>query len=244
MALRTAQPRKPKRPIPTGRTATAAPNTKGAFQSALTNLATISGGTPPGGGAGGAGGQQDPNTPAWESDPILQQIKAYQASNIAAADAQAHAARQQALINFGYSAQLGALYGDQGTKGAAEANPFSILKELENNHNLRQKNLNENLNKANLFYSSTRGQQLGQEGKQYLGEQYGAGQRLQSQLSELANADLAAHQAGQGAINQAQQDAYERYLNQQLQYGLGSTAPTAPRQAVAAAPIRRPRWRP
>jgi len=222
MALRTVQPRKPKTRKPAPGQRTASPSTqpsKPALLSSLTNLATLSGGTQPGTGQAGQG-QQDGPAP-WESDPVLQQIKSMQQANMAAAEAQAMAARQQALINFGYSSQLGSLYGDAGTQGAAQANPFSVLKQLDERHKLRQKGLNEALNRSNLFYSSTRGEQLGQEGQQFLGEQYQAGQKLQSLLGQINQGKLGAQQSGQAAITQGTEDAYTRWLNQQLQYGLG-----------------------
>lgn len=243
MSLRTVQPRKPKTPRPAPGSRHASPATsphKPAILSALTNMATMSGGTPPGGGSGG----QETSAP-WESDPVLQQIKGLQAANIATADAQALAARQKALINFGYSSELGNLYGDQGTQGAAQANPYSVLKELENSHNLRQKNLNEGLNRSNLWYSSTRGAKLGEESKQYLGEQYDAGQKLQGYLGELENAKLGAHQNADAANAQASQDAYSRWLNQQLQYGLGNAGGGIgkPKPIMRAKPLQRPRLR-
>lgn len=239
MALRTVQPRKPVTPRPTaGGVRTARPATsasKPPVLSALTNLATISGGTPPG------TGQPDQNAAApWESDPVLQQIRGMQAANVAAAEAQAQAARQQALISYGYDPALEAqgVYGDAGTAGSAKANPFSTLSSLSQQHQQRQKNLNESLNKANLFYSSTRGTQLGQEGQQYLGEQYQAGQKLQSVLGQIAQGRLGAQQTAQGDITQGTQQAYDRWLNQQLQYGLGDTASGATMRTVHAAANR------
>src|SRR6266542_2980900 len=244
MPLRTARPRpiqpyrahpSPHRPdqaarkaVPSGRPQ------KPPILSALTNLATLSGGTPP------AQGQQQQEQPgaAWESDPVLQQIKALQQGNVASAEASALAARQQALINFGYSPELDPLYGDTGTAGSAKTNPFSVLAQLQHSHELRQKNLNENLNKANLFYSGYRGTQLGEEGRSYLGEQAGARSALESQLGGISEGLLGARQTAQEATTGGEQDAYNRWLNQQLQYGLGATGAasqvTGPRQTMLA----------
>src|SRR6266542_3579956 len=134
MPLRTARPRpiqpyrahpSPHRPgqaarkaVPSGRPQ------KPPILSALTNLATLSGGTPPTQGQAQSQQQQEQPGAAWESDPVLQQIKALQQANVASAEASALAARQQALINFGYSPELDTLggYGDVGTAGKAKGN--------------------------------------------------------------------------------------------------------------------------
>jgi len=249
MALRTVQPRKPVTPRPapgglrTARPATSA--SKPPVLSALTNLATISGGTPP---AGGAGQAQDQGAAPWESDPVLQQIRGLQAANVAAASAQAQAAQQQALIAYGYDPALDqqGVYGDANTAGAAKANTFSTLNQLGQQHEQRQKNLNESLNKANLFYSSTRGTQLGQEGQQYLGEQWGAGQKLQGVLGQIAQGKAAAQQSANDAITAGIGGAYDRWLSNQIQYGLGDTptpSGTTMRTVHAAASAARPTMR-
>lgn len=182
----------------------------------------------------------DPNLPpAWASDPILQQIQALAEQNKAAAEAGALAQRQQALIAYGYDPTLGGEYGDASTQAAAQQNPFSVLKNLQRQHEQRQTSLNENLNKQNLFYSSYRGTQLQNEGTQYLGEQSSANQALQGAFGSIAANLLSAKQSGQQQVTQAQQDAYTRYLQQQL---ANAGAPHAPVSApVRARAIRRPK---
>lgn len=206
----------------------------------LSNLSAISGGTPPGGAGAAAGSGASPGQTVepWAADPVLQQIKNLQQANVAAAEAQAVAARNQALINFGYDPGMASIYGDAGTAGSAKANPFSVLSQLQHAHELTQRNLNENLNKSNLFYSGYRGQQLGEEGRNYLGQQYTAGQNLQSLLGQINEKKLGAQQTAQGAITQGNQDAYNRWLDQQLQYGLGSVQP--PAGGYKARPVKRP----
>jgi hypothetical protein len=232
---------KPVTPHPALRTA--APKST-PTQSALTNIATISGGSPP---AQAGAGTTDSTQPPWQSDPILQQIQNLATANNASADAAALAARQQALINFGYSPELQPLYGDAGTAGAAKANPYSILAQLQHGHELRQTNLNESLNKANLFYSGYRGKQLGEEGRQFGAENYGAGQTLQGILTGISGTQTAAHQGNAASVVAGQQNAYSGWLNNQLQYGLGGSGTTtstatatggAPRSAVPIAANR------
>jgi hypothetical protein len=214
---------------------------------ALSNLAGMSGGTPSSGGGGGAagggGGGGGAAQPPWQSDPVLQQITQLQQANLATAEAHALAARKEALINYGYDENLQSLYGDQGTQGSAQANPFSVLAQLAHTHEQRQTNLNQALNKANLYYSSYRGQQLGQEGQQYLGERAAAAQGLRSTLGGLSDAEVAAQQNAQNAIAAATQDAYQRYLDQQLKYGLGqgATATGGGGGGRTATPLARPR---
>lgn len=238
MALRTAKPVKPKPPIRSAaprqqqglRKASPAPNSgRTGLLQGLSNLSAQSGGTPPGG-----QGQQDPAGNPWESDPILQQIIAFQNQNAAAADAHALAARQQALINYGYSPELESLFGgDQGLIDKAKGNSFSTLGQLSHSHELGQTNINESTNRGHLYYSSTRANQLGEEGRGYLGQQYAAGQALTGQLGGIDAEALAAHQAAQGSIIGGQQDAYQRWLDNQLKYGTGGAAP-APRTVVRA----------
>jgi hypothetical protein len=182
----------------------------------------------------------DPNLPpAWASDPILQQIQALGQQNQASAEAGALAQRQQALIAFGYDPTLGGEYGDANTQAAAQQNPFSVLKNLQRQHEQRQTSLNENLNKANLWFSGYRGTQLQNEGTQYLSEQASANQALQGSLGGIAANLLAARQSGQQQVQQGEQDAYTRYLQQQLATAGAPRPPVSP--PVRARAIPRPR---
>jgi hypothetical protein len=239
------RPVQPHRPHPAHgqplRQASQAPSSgrSGLLQS-LSHLAGQSGGTPP------AQQPQQPQAAGWESDPVLQQIQALQQANVASAEASAQAARSQTLINFGYDPEMASLYGDQQTAGSAKANPYSVLSELSHAHDLRQQGLNENANKANLFYSGARATALGEEGRNYLGQQAGARASLASSLGGLDSGLLQARQSAQGAVTQGQTDAYTRWLNQQLQYGLGNPAgapAAAPKAAQPVKHIAKPRLR-
>lgn len=163
--------------------------------------------------------QDNQPTVDYSGDPVLAMIRAQQQQNIAAAESANLAARQQALISYGYSPELSGLYPDQNTQNAAQQNSFSTLNDLKRNHEQRQKGLNEDLNKANLFYSSTRGQELQKEGTQYLGEQSDAAGKLRDYLSSLNENLLGAKQGSEDAISQGEQDAYLRNLQNSLQYG-------------------------
>jgi hypothetical protein len=162
----------------------------------------------------------------FSGDPILAQIQALALQNNAAAEASATAQRQKALIAFGYDPALQSLYGDQNTSSAAQQNPFSTLANLGRQHTQRQTALNQNLNQHNLFYSSYRGQQLQNEGTQYLGEQAAAQQALQGQLDAIQNNLLSERQNSQQQVSQAYQDAYSRALQTALANGgVGAITP-------------------
>lgn len=180
--------------------------------------------------AGGATG--------FDTDPILQQIRALGQRSVAGAEAAEIAGRKQTLIGFGYDPTLAALYPDQSTAEAARQNPFSIVAELGRQHTERGRDLNENLNQRNLFYSGHRAKALGDEQHQYLGEQVGAQQNLQAHLGELSTAVLAAKQAQAEREVEAQQAAYERAIEQGLFATSGvddATAAAATAPAAAAA---------
>ena len=226
-ARRAAGPARPHTPLPS-RTASPANGSSTPSMPAMGQVQSVNW-------QGGSSAADLP--PAWASDPILMQIQALAQQNTAAAEAGALAARQQALISFGYDQSLDSsgAYGDQNTADAAKQNPFSTLQNLKRVHDARQNQLNENLNKQNLFYSSTRGKELGNEATQYLGEQYNANQALQSNLGNIANNLLTAKQSAAGQVEQGQQDAYTRYLQNSLQ-NVGGVP--AVRTAVRAAPLR------
>jgi len=158
---------------------------------------------------------------SWADDPILAQFRALKIQNESAAEAGAQAARTQALIRFGYSPELAGLYGDEATAGAARANPFSILANLAHQHEARARGLDENLNKRNLFYSGYRGTQIGEEGRQYLGEQAGAQGGLQELLGGIGESLLRRKSELQQGLVGNEQDAYQRWLENALKYGTG-----------------------
>ena len=186
-----------------------------------------------------SGTQGGADLPApWASDPILMQIQAINTQNQAAAEASATTARQQALIAYGYDPTLDqqGLY-DSTSRGGAQANSFSTLQNLKRQHDQRQTALNENLNKQNLFFSSTRGVDLGNEGTQYLGEQAAANQKLQGDLGGIAANLLSAKQGAQGNVTQGETDAYGRYLQNALA-NVGGTPGVRTAVRAAAGPNR------
>jgi hypothetical protein len=159
----------------------------------------------------------------YSADPILQQIRALAIRNEAAAQAQAGDSRRQALLSFGYVPGLD--YGDAATAEAARQSPFSVVQQLARTHGQRVRSLDENLNKSNLYYSSYRGQQLGNEATAYLGEQAGAQEKLQGILGSISSGLAGARQTEAERVAQAEQDAYQRALERALKYGYGTAVP-------------------
>lgn len=184
-------------------------------------------------------GPAPPPPVSWEGDAILQGIKAQQTASLAGLRANALSNRKQALIDFGYDQNLSDLYPDQANAEAAKANPFSILANLAHQHTQREGNLNESLNKANLFYSGYRGKQLGEEGRQYLGEQAGASSALRNLLAGITTNLLSAESGSASTVSGAESDAYTRNLNQALASGsYGAPGPAwnvAPQAAIKKA---------
>lgn len=179
--------------------------------------------TQPGAGQPGAGGNAGAGGGAgyWslDSDPVLAQIKALNARQLAAARASAGAARKQEQIGYGYDQNLS--YEDDATKEAARQNAFSTLAQLLFNHGERAHGLDEALNKSNLFYSGERGRQIGLEGRQYTLEQSTAGQQHQQRMDAIAQMVLNAELQAQEREIQGSNEAYNRQLQFALANGTG-----------------------
>jgi hypothetical protein len=142
------------------------------------------------------------------TDPIVQKIRALNTQQYGAAVAQTDAARKQTLINAGFgdlarAAQFGgldnAVTGDQATALAAEANPYSIAKQLSLAHDTAQHGIDQNTNLQNLFYSSARGNQLGDEAHAYLGNVSSAEGQVRQQLTDLVSGLLSERNREQSA---------------------------------------------
>lgn len=116
---------------------------------------------------------------------------------------------------------LGAL-NDANTASAAEQNPFSTVKQLSGAHDANVHNIDQASNLANLYYSSTHANELGDENQNYLGAQDSAVQQLAALLSGqnngLIDAVNAAHQNYLGELP----NAYARAIAN------GSGDPNAP----------------
>lgn len=178
--------------------------------------------------------QKTPVSSSFEEDPILAKIRALATTNIGNAESGALAARQQELIGYGYDPTMQDQYTDPSNAAAAQQNPFSILSQLARQHTSRAHNLDEQLNQGNLFYSGTRGTELGNEARTYLGEQAGANATVRSHLGAIATSLLAARHAEEERVLQAEGDAYQRYLQFHEQYGIPAAPGDTPATAASA----------
>lgn len=178
-------------------------------------------------------GASVPNTPGGPSmsdlqtDPILQQIAA--AGTRAVQDARSAAMRnaENALIGYGStsvpdavrSAYAGdntdpilAALTDANTAQAAAANPDSTLMRLQNQNTNNVANLNQRENLANLYYSSTRGNDLGTLANQYRSAQNDAAASLAGLLGNQEQGVLTTEQQAQANYLNALQGAWDRWM--------------------------------
>jgi hypothetical protein len=163
-------------------------------------------------------------------------MRALSQRNVAGAQAAAAAARTQALEQYGYDPSLGAgFYGDPATAAVAQANPTSTLAQLARANAARQTNINESLNRpgTNLFYSSTRGQQLAENAYAYQTEQQSAAQRLAEALAGISGGYAGTLAGEQGRVTDAETAAYQRALD----YAIAN--PVTPASALAP-PVVKP----
>lgn len=154
-----------------------------------------------------AGGMLD-----YSTDPVLQQIQALATRNVGDAEATALAAKKQNLIRLGDPGLARATIGDQGTALAAQQNQQSTLAQLAKQYADAKIAHDKTLNNLNLFYSSTRGNTIGEDAKGYLNQQSAAQQAAQDALSQIDAVLAQARQAAAAQRLQAEQDAYARAL--------------------------------
>jgi hypothetical protein len=142
--------------------------------------------------------KQDPYAAVdYSADPILARIRALNAEDVAAAEAEGAAARKQLLIGFGDPTFAAGVGGDQQTQDAARTNPFSTVAKLTFAHGQQNRSIDEGSNKANLFYSGERVRQLGLEDRNFLEHRTDAQSAVNSALGEIASRIAAAKRAAQ-----------------------------------------------
>lgn len=129
---------------------------------------------------GGSGGY-DVN-----SDPAVARIGALSQRMRAEAQASALAKKKQATLEYGDPTGVEGI--DEATAKAARENPFSILSAMKRSYDTGLGDLEEGLNKGNLFYSGYRGQQLGEAGTAYQQGRYDAGNRYRATIQDINDA--------------------------------------------------------
>lgn len=176
----------------------------------------------PGGGVPGGGGADGQLNPYYslDTDPILAAIRAQNQQMIANAEASAEAQRSKLLLQYG-DPELARQFGGETQATAAEQNPFSILKMLQRQYEENTYGANEALNKSNLFYSSTRGTELGNLARALDQGRAEAGSTLQDALGGISQGLLDVRGQAQGRETDALNQAYQNQLQFALQYGAG-----------------------
>ena len=196
------------------------PPAQGAPQGPTT---ATSGGTG-GGGSTGTGGSSDP----YANDPIYQQLVGIANENESDARGAAEAARKQLVINLGDPSLAKTLGLDPSVGATAQANPYSILQTLTRGHNANVQGVDQGTNKANLYYSSTRGRDLQNEQTGYQGNKASAYGAAQNQLTSIAAALLAAIRQAEADKQNAAAGAYGRHITDVPPPGAGAnTSPGA-----------------
>jgi hypothetical protein len=173
--------------------------------------ATPAGGTPPAG-AGFAPPPASFGGADLSSDPILAQVQAFNQRVLQQAEASALAAKKSALIQFGSPELAEKTIHDTNTATAAKENPFSTLAQLLFAFNRNRQGIDQTRNAQNLFYSSTRANDVTGEGKNYLQNQSLAQGQVEGALRGYDEQVLSAQQAAMDRWLSALADAYERWL--------------------------------
>jgi hypothetical protein len=150
---------------------------------------------------------------------VLAQAQALALRQREVARSAAAAKRAQAAIEYGDPSGVQGL--DEQTIAAARDNPFSVLRNLERDYQTGVRDLEENLNAANLFYSGYRGTKLGEAATDYQSRRASAASAFQGLLADVENALAQALLQADWAEAAALQDAYARALQQALEYGYG-----------------------
>jgi hypothetical protein len=170
---------------------------------------------------------QQPNTnPAaptvaydYSADPVLNQIQAIGVQDRASAEANALRLKKQLAIDYG-DPDLANQLGDTNTAQAATDNPFSVRQQLATSYQRGQTGLEDQYNKANLFYGGARIKGLGDLANQYQGQLAGALGQEQSALGGIGDQLNTALSAANARDVQAQQDAANRALQLALANGI------------------------
>jgi len=165
------------------------------------------------------GGGLDFSTLDYSNDPILARVRALAQSQIAQAKADALRQEQQLAIGYGDPAFARSLKLGDSYAQTAEQNPFSTVKELDRTYKRRDQGINSDLSDHhNLFYSSTRANELSLSGEQNLRDHATAERAVQDRVSQIQQQLVQVQLAAQAMEIQAEQEALQRAIQRAL-YG-------------------------
>lgn len=152
----------------------------------------------------------------FSSDPVFQQAQAIIART--EEEARAAAIARKTAIAEQYGDATGLRLGSS-VEQIAKNNPFSVVASMKRGYEQGVNRLEDQLNKANLFYSGWRGTELGNASTAYQQNQYNARSRFQASIQDVNN------QLAQSLLNSewqrlsAMQSAYQAGLGNPSQYG-------------------------
>lgn len=148
--------------------------------------------------------------PAITSDPVLLKVRKLASGQRDDAATSALARKKQLAIQTG-DAGLAREFGlDDTVAQLAAQNPLSNLAVIRDQARLSERGFNEEANKANLFYSGYRGEQLGELAKALLTAEAQAQARAREGFSGIEAELLGAGSAADQLEMQAEADAYAR----------------------------------
>jgi hypothetical protein len=177
------------------------------------------------------------------TDPILMQIQAAGQRRVQDASSQALAASENALIGYGGlqgTDSLKALYAadqsnpiyaallDANTAKAAAANPDSTLKQLANRDLQNIASIDNQRNLQNLYYSSTRANDLSDEATNLRRSENQAATTLAQLLGGQNQNVLLAKQSAEDAYLNGLTGAWDRWLQLQQLLGAPGGGPSTP----------------
>lgn len=148
-----------------------------------------------------------------ESDPMLIKARALAGSRRGEAQAGARSARQNVVTQFGIpelAEKLG--FGEDIAKVARE-NPLSVLAGIRREGERTRTGLEEDLNRANLFFGGHRGLRLGELAQQVLGQEAQARAQAQDRFNEIAGNLLGAERELTDFELDAEAEAFGRALD-------------------------------
>jgi hypothetical protein len=210
-------------PITTGPYGTFGQYPTGPYAGTTTTPTSAVPGQPtPGGAMDPSAGQPRPDLSHldYSNDPILGRIRALAEESIGQAQADATAARTRLVIGLGDPELASKLGLGNKIRSQAEGNTFGTFQELS--RQLQRRNTfditGRMSDEGNLFYSTARTRALGLSGEQYLRDKSQATSAAQGTLADISSRMTQARMAAQAQIISAEQDAYNRALQQAL-YG-------------------------
>lgn len=148
-----------------------------------------------------------------ESDPMLQKARALATSRRGEATSGARRARQDVLTEYGLPELADELGFGADIAKAARDNPLSVLAGIRREGERTRTGLEEDLNRANLFFGGHRGLRLGELAQQVLGQEAGARGQAQSLLNEITGNLVGAEQSFTDFELDAEAEAFGRALD-------------------------------